>query len=622
MAISAKTAAATSMMAKSQSVPGLLSLGTTMPRSNGHHKTTTLAYRADDRVDLSKTGAPSAEAYKLASMMTGPGWRWKDHPIRDRTSEAGVPTNMQHPRVSPAWLKHDKQVLRFYAFFQESVVERSEENSRYRHCIIQYYMEDGTMNINEPKVENSGIVQGQLIKRHRIAKSDGTGLLGPQDLRVGEKVDIYGRVFYVTGCDRFTRWFYEENGIDLAPNEGHPEDQWTRTYRARKTYETGGAPLSRLVVEGKKLVEVLLGQPPVDRKLVQFLENDRKVLRFQGYWDDPTPYGMRIYLIVHYYLADNTMEVNEAHCRNSGRDSFPVFFKRDKINKHYHINAYPGMLEPDEDPYLPEDLIVGETINVLGRKVVLYNCDDFTRSFYEAFLGIDQRERAIDVSDAPKKHLMLNYPPHNGVGLEEDSLMNCNALAPKPAKQDLVRLMTLSGEILRYEATMANGLHEDAIRKFIVGVFPADFKVAVWEVQQRNSGFVGGKFREKAKFTNPATGKRFQLEDFYVGQTVTISGQPFQLIRADEHTLQYMESNPDIYPYADAVLCAKKVQSLGDHPEMKDPAGIDPDRLKDIADSAGIFLVDHEVITLLRAFPVDEQEGIPKVSGPKLLQVL
>eukprot|EP00971_Amphidinium_carterae_P281595 5590678-Amphidinium_carterae.1 len=32
----------------------------------------------------------------------------------------------------------------------------------------------------------------------------------------------------------------------------------------------------------------------------------------EAYWDDPTPYGMRIYFIVHYYLSDNTMEVNEA----------------------------------------------------------------------------------------------------------------------------------------------------------------------------------------------------------------------------------------------------------------------------------------------------------------------
>ena len=38
---------------------------------------------------------------------------------------------------------------------------------------------------------------------------------------------------------------------------------------------------------------------------------DRKVLRFHGFWDDHTKYGARTYFNIHYYLADNTMEFNE-----------------------------------------------------------------------------------------------------------------------------------------------------------------------------------------------------------------------------------------------------------------------------------------------------------------------
>ncbi len=29
-----------------------------------------------------------------------------------------IPKNMRYPRLSPAWLKHEKQVLRWYGFFQ------------------------------------------------------------------------------------------------------------------------------------------------------------------------------------------------------------------------------------------------------------------------------------------------------------------------------------------------------------------------------------------------------------------------------------------------------------------------------------------------------------------------
>merc|ERR1719265_331398 len=83
-------------------------------------------------------------------------------------------------RVAPAWLRHDRMVLRFYAYFQEPVVERNEENHRFRPCTILFYLDDGTMSVSEKKVENSGLMQGGIVKRHRIPKPDGKGgFFGP-----------------------------------------------------------------------------------------------------------------------------------------------------------------------------------------------------------------------------------------------------------------------------------------------------------------------------------------------------------------------------------------------------------------------------------------------------------
>ena len=43
----------------------------------------------------------------------------------------------------------------------------------------------------------------------------------------------------------------------------------------------------------------------------QFLEHDREVLRFYGYWDDSdTAFGDVHDMIVHYFLADDTIEGN------------------------------------------------------------------------------------------------------------------------------------------------------------------------------------------------------------------------------------------------------------------------------------------------------------------------
>lgn len=64
-------------------------------------------------------------------------------------------------------------------------------------------------------------------------------------------------------------------------------------------------------------------------KLKKFIENDRKVLRFFCLWDDRDAlYGDRRPYVLHYFLADDTVEILEVNEPNSGRDPFPVFLKR------------------------------------------------------------------------------------------------------------------------------------------------------------------------------------------------------------------------------------------------------------------------------------------------------
>jgi len=627
-------------MRKSQSSPtvGLMGLGIEMPRTGSNLKKSTFKFRFDGEVlDLHNHEATRAseQAVRMADQVKNhPSWRlvasqmgltaenpragpqgMDDHPPQ-------VHENMRYPRVTPAWLKHDKQVLRFYAFFQESISERPDENARYRQCVLMYFMEDGTIRISEPRQENSGIPQGCFLKRHRVPKADQTGFLGPGDFRVGEDIVIYGRRFHVTGADRFTRWFFEENGIDLGPDEPVVEDMWERKYKFTKTAEKGGLAVSRNVVEAKKLNAFTLGCPPADRKLTQFLENDRKVLRFYAYWDDPTLYGCRVYAKCHYFLSDNTFEVNEAHSRNSGRDNYPNFFKRAQLLKENRVNAYPGMLEPDPQPYLPEDLLVGQSFSVWGRTFILYDVDDFTRDFYKEYLGIDQKENMLDVSEPAIKHTALPPPPHCGPGREEDSIVNVMMIRPVQPKQDLGKMMKLTGEVCRFEAKMVTGQPEDEIRRLIVAYYPADDEVMVTELQQRNSGFTGGKFCAKKKMKNPATGEYFTLTDLAVGKYVTVKSHPLVIIRADEHCLQYLEAHPEEFPYADPMLVARKLLPLRDEPQLQDPAGADPDLIKYLAPQAGVDLIDHEIITLIRFFGLDQQEGVPRISWQNVVAAM
>merc|ERR1719199_1563599 len=80
----------------------------------------------------------------------------------------------------PAWDALDRHVLRFYGFFQEAVAESNMENYRVRRAIIYYYLEDDTMHITEPRIDNAGLPQGTLIRRHRFPKGEeGTFITPP-----------------------------------------------------------------------------------------------------------------------------------------------------------------------------------------------------------------------------------------------------------------------------------------------------------------------------------------------------------------------------------------------------------------------------------------------------------
>eukprot|EP00435_Cladocopium_sp_Y103_P047263 s3717_g13.t2 len=387
-------------MAKSTSLPGLWKMGTEKPRGlTGNEKKVTLAFKVGgdlgSAVDRKKGPASTKEHRELAGLLKTAGWRmmYTEKPEEPPPAEEEmIPRNMRHPREAPAWLKHDKQVLRFYGFFQETVTERPDENARYRHVSIMFHMEDGTMSMHEPKVENSGLAQGPFLKRQKVMREDGMAYLGPDDLKVGQEITIYGRTIHINGCDRFTRWFFEQNGVWLPPEEPVVEDQWQKSYKLKKMIERGEMPLSRASVDAKHLAKYMSGAPHVDMKFTQFALNERTVLRFKAYWDDHTPYGARIYFIIHYFLADNTVEINEAHCRNSGRDPTPMFMKRGPLSKKNQVLAVPGLLAAEGQIYYPHDFRVGQSINVWGRKLVIYDCDDATEKFYKQYMDIDQRE--------------------------------------------------------------------------------------------------------------------------------------------------------------------------------------------------------------------------------------
>ncbi|KAF4705818.1 EF-hand domain (C-terminal) containing, partial [Perkinsus olseni] len=416
--------------------------------------------------------------------------------------------------------------------------------------------------------------------------------------------------FMVTSCDKFTKDFYKEHGLDIGEERETPLDQYTAA--KQKSAQLSQQPIPEAVREQKVYNEMILGGGRTNPKMKQYLENDRKVLRFYAYWDDKTRYGTRQYYTIHFFLVDDTLEILEIHTRNSGRDRYPTFYKRGPLLKKPIPVHTPGMFVDEMKTvydetggrmqYSPHDLSTNTTIAVYGREFFIYDCDSATREFYKKFNGNPQEAVELDVE--PPTHYELTKPPHIGVGLEEDSLGSCYSLRPKPPRQDMVKKMMNSGKILRFEARMDNNQPEDANRRFIIGVYLLDDQVAVWEMRCRNSGQTEGKFSEKSRKRNPATGQWFSPSEFYVGATVTLAAVPFYIVRADEYTLKYMEEQGSSmgFHYSDLNTIAKKLAPLESCEDFTSRSRIDPDELNElVASCIGRRLVDHEIVTIIRS---------------------
>lgn len=77
--------------------------------------------------------------------------------------------------------------------------------------------------------------------------------------------------------------------------------------------------------------------------LKQFLDHDRHVLRFFCYWDDTDAmFGDMRELVLHYFLADDTIEIREVIPANAGRDAAPVFLRRGPVPKDVLALKQPG----------------------------------------------------------------------------------------------------------------------------------------------------------------------------------------------------------------------------------------------------------------------------------------
>ncbi|XP_054471819.1 EF-hand domain-containing family member C2 [Anoplopoma fimbria] len=544
-----------------------------------------------------------------------------------------------HGRDLPSWIAFDKQALCFEAFFQEAVPVAQDETYRIRKCKIYFYLEDDTVQVVEPEYKNSGIPQGTLIHRQRIP------LPAPNDdqfynifhFNINQQMVLYSRAFTVTNCDSFTRNFLSKLGVRLNNPATVPDDPYTKH---REEIEKSMKPLR-----------------PYERRdtLKQFLDQDRKVLRFNCYWDDTeNVFGDPRVLVLHYYLADDTVEILEIISPNCGRDTVPKFLHRGKLPKHATHMKQPGQITDrtvlnvfsstsqdqlyildslktgafQDEFYKDCDLTVGGEVNVWGRRVIITDCDDYTKEHYRSKYGIeDFTPVAYKVPPVPKPQRRM--PPYNGFGSEEDSLSSCQGLVPKPPQKDFRRFLDKDScdltNVLNFRAKMVTTDPVDRERVFIISFFICDDSICVFEKPQRNSGVLGGKFLERGRVKKPGQelfkselSEYLKAQDMYVGATICLSSKHFQVLDADEYTFNYMKQHAEKFPKANVGNILSKLRSVPEEKQseirtfltLSDPGNtgsISYESLRGLLMGLDCGLTEHEVLVLGRSFSEREQ---------------
>ena len=516
-------------------------------------------------------------------------------------------TNQEGETV-PAWVAFGSQVLRFYGYFKEPVFSSQQETYRVRKVTILFFLEDDTIQIYEPRVKNSGIPQGTFLRRHRAKKDDDT-YITVGDFHIGEEFTLYGRTYFIQEADKFTHDFLNKLRRDGHTDETIPNDPYIEK---RELVEYAETHRNRGVAKPEML------------KLRQFLANDGHVLRFYATWDNrDRPFGDLRQFVIQYYLADDTMQVLEVRHQNDGRDPVPAFVHRGQIPKRVLSLAEndPRFL-PAENYYRPTDLHIGDTINILGRYMHIFDCDPYTRQWYIENMGYTPEEmQPVATESVEEKPVEVKFeiPPPSLIGSDEDSLRSCLSLHPKPAPKDQVKMLKHLHDILRFKCHMITRNAIDATRSFILVYYMADDTVQVYEPPQRNSGIIGGKWLQRTKLINPDTGRAFQASDFEVGKVVTINCSKFMLDQATEFAMSYMESDPDDFPQADLVsiimpfqeaIKAKRLDPKTVFDNNSTRGRMNIPQLIAAFQSVGVPLSQHQALTVMRRYQVASEPNI------------
>jgi len=512
------------------------------------------------------------------------------------------------------------QVLFFRGFFNEAVTESADETFRRRMVLLRYFLEDDTFELFESRRRNDGMDGSKFLSRQQ---HDAVTL---DSLRVGSTVRLYSRVFKITACDEFTRSFYEERGQPQHADEGVPTDPFGETSASILAATSGWSGKRTNAIS--RYVEAVRGKAVAKKDtLGRFLRHGMDSIIFFGLWDETAEkhdmFATKQHLAIRVFLTDDTVEIFRMRLPGEAKTMDPnCFLKRARLPKvpivHDDRERSCEDGTGDEDYFTTADFVVGETMAIHGKRVLLYDCTQDAQHWSLANTGVDQKARTVDVSEPVKPKPTLPVPPHHGFGSEADTLHSIKYLDPQshPRKGNYKRFLESKGKTLKFFAHLDTEDPVDSLRRYRITWYLDDDTLAVYEQEVRNTGIAGGKWQARTTMTNPDTGKAFVSGDFYVDARVTIKGHRFVVFEADEFSYRFMEDSTSLWPMSSIDFVLSKLKG-----KLREKSGslrkmfrkfdedksqtISLDEFQRMLDYFGMALSKQECVTIFRAFDAD-----------------
>jgi hypothetical protein len=295
----------------------------------------------------------------------------------------------------------------------------------------------------------------------------------------------------------------------------------------------------------------------------------------------------------------------------------------------------------EEDPnqfYTHSDLRIGSYLNIYGRQVLLTKADKFTEEFYINIHKLKHSDFEVIKQELQKdkySNIKKEIPPYNGYGTQEDSLGSWHSLIPKPPRKDHIKLNKFDSCVLRFLAklTPSKTSIENYQRRFVFEFYLQDDTLLIYERQIRNSGFLGGKFLERSKYSKNKNKQQqqqlttsdeniyFHGEDFYVGAQLNINGFDFDLLETDSATNSIVNNNTEVFTrdtpeqilqgLADKLYdkSVNQTQTFLNVDSNKDRM-ISPEELNDLCMKYNWKLNPHQLKAVFRYFDVDDSGSI------------